>query len=77
MSEYVPVDLGLEYAAEGAPFAIPSKERLTEWLNHKAAEGWRLIAVDQCFYYFERKATRLRLTPDYSHLPARNPETRQ
>lgn len=59
-SEYVPLDLGVEYAAEGAPFPVPRPDLLTEWLNKKAADGWMLIAVDSGIYYFERKARQLR-----------------
>lgn len=75
MSEYVELDLCFEYSAGGPPSLALEERRLTDWLNEKAGDGWRLIAVDSGYYYFERKVRKLRLAPDYSSLPARTPET--
>jgi hypothetical protein len=68
MSE-IELDLGYEYLAANAPSYAPRNEELTEWLNDKAGDGWRLISVNASQYFFERKARKLRMSPSKSDNP--------
>lgn len=60
----VNLDLGLEYLAEQVPLPVVRAEPLTDWLNKKAVEGWRLITVDNGYYYFERKGRKITTVPN-------------
>lgn len=62
------LDLGIEYLADSPPTVL-RHDTLTDWLNGKAAEGWRLISVDAGCYYFERQARKLRTSPPKSDRP--------
>lgn len=55
-SEYPPVESFSNLLfAEREYLALPAEGDLREWLNRRATEGWRLIAVDGGLHYFERE----------------------
>lgn len=67
-ARYEELDLGWEYLIEAFPLA-PSKGQLMELVNQRAIDGWRLVAINSGFHYFERKARELRATPPKSDRP--------